>query len=240
MEQSWKQAKAAFGFVLAPPTLWLLLFFLAPMAVIWAYSFGENVGLTEIDISGTFKNYIRAFDPLYLGIFWKSAVTAGITTFLCLVIGFPVAMGIAFASPKTKAWLLLLIMLPFWTNLLIRTFALGAAVPSASELNAANVFPLAPCVLPCSSPRAPMRQPSPNTTWATSRVPSPMNAPAPTWHWGPMRTPGPITAPAPTKLSGPTLAVASICAPASITAEGCTPVAAAGRVRAAHHCVKRA
>ena len=135
MEQSWKQAKAAFGFVLAPPTLWLLLFFLAPMAVIWAYSFGENVGLTEIDISGTFKNYIRAFDPLYLGIFWKSAVTAGITTFLCLVIGFPVAMGIAFASPKTKAWLLLLIMLPFWTNLLIRTYALMAVLRTQGFIN---------------------------------------------------------------------------------------------------------
>ena len=135
MEQSWKQAKAAFGFVLAPPTLWLLLFFLAPMAVIWAYSFGENVGLTEIDISGTFKNYIRAFDPLYLGIFWKSAVTAGITTFLCLVIGFPVAMGIAFASPKTKAWLLLLIMLPFWINLLIRTYALMAVLRTQGFIN---------------------------------------------------------------------------------------------------------
>lgn len=140
MEQSWKQAKAAFAIVVAPPTLWLLLFFLVPMAVIWGYSFGENVGLTEIDLTGTFKNYARAIEPLYLGIFWKSIVTAAITTVLCLIVGFPVAMAIAFASPRTKAWLLLLIMLPFWTNLLIRTYALMAVLRTEGYINSTYHF----------------------------------------------------------------------------------------------------
>jgi spermidine/putrescine transport system permease protein len=106
------------------------------MAVIWGYSFGENRGLTEIDLTGTFANYKRALEPLYLGIFWKSALTAGLTTLLCLIVGFPVALGIAFASPKTKAWLLLLIMLPFWTNLLIRTYALMAVLRTEGYINA--------------------------------------------------------------------------------------------------------
>lgn len=140
MEQSWKQAKAAFAIVVAPPALWLLLFFLVPMAVIWGYSFGENVGLTEIDLTGTFKNYARAIEPLYLGIFWKSIVTAAITTLLCLIVGFPVAMAIAFASPRTKAWLLLLIMLPFWTNLLIRTYALMAVLRTEGYINSTYHF----------------------------------------------------------------------------------------------------
>ncbi|HWA20844.1 MAG TPA: ABC transporter permease [Caulobacterales bacterium] len=140
MEQSWKQAKAAFAIVVAPPTLWLLLFFLVPMAVIWGYSFGENVGLTEIDLTGSFKNYARAIEPLYLGIFWKSIVTAAITTLLCLIVGFPVAMAIAFASPRTKAWLLLLIMLPFWTNLLIRTYALMAVLRTEGYINSTYHF----------------------------------------------------------------------------------------------------
>lgn len=140
MEQSWKQAKAAFAIVVAPPALWLLLFFLVPMAVIWGYSFGENVGLTEIDLTGTFKNYARAIEPLYLGIFWKSIVTAAITTLLCLIFGFPVAMAIAFASPRTKAWLLLLIMLPFWTNLLIRTYALMAVLRTEGYINSTYHF----------------------------------------------------------------------------------------------------
>ena len=65
----------------------------------------------------------------------KSLLIAAITTFLCLVFGFPVALGIAFAQPKTKAWLLLLIMLPFWTNLLIRTYALIAVLRTEGYIN---------------------------------------------------------------------------------------------------------
>ncbi|MBK8543667.1 MAG: ABC transporter permease [Caulobacteraceae bacterium] len=103
--------------------------------MIWAYTFGENVGPTTIDFTGTFANYTRALEPLYLGIFVKSVVVAGITTLLCLIIGFPVALAIAFASPKAKAWLLLLIMLPFWTNLLIRTFALIAVLREQGYVN---------------------------------------------------------------------------------------------------------
>ena len=135
MEQTWKQAKAAFAAIAVPPVGWLLLFFLVPMAVIWAYSFGENTGPVTIDLTGTFANYTRALEPLYLGIFWKSIVVAAVTTLLCLLVGFPVALAIAFASPRTKAWLLLLIMLPFWTNLLIRTYALIAVLRENGYVN---------------------------------------------------------------------------------------------------------
>ena len=135
MEQTWKQAKAAFAAIAAPPIVWLLLFFLLPLGVIWAYSFGENSGPTTIDLSGTFANYIRALEPLYLEIFGKSVVVAGLTTILCLIVGFPVALAIAFASPRTKALLLLLIMLPFWTNLLIRTYALIAVLREQGYVN---------------------------------------------------------------------------------------------------------
>jgi spermidine/putrescine transport system permease protein len=135
MEQTWKQAKSAFAAIAVPPIVWLALFFIIPMAVIWAYSFGENTGPTTIDLTGTFANYMRAIEPLYLDIFGKSLIIAGITTLLCLVVGFPVALAIAFASPKAKAWLLLLIMLPFWTNLLIRTFALIAVLREQGYVN---------------------------------------------------------------------------------------------------------
>lgn len=135
MEQTWKQAKAAFGVVLTPPAFWLVAFFLVPMAVIWGYSFGQNRGLADIELTGTFANYFRALEPLYLGIFAKSLVIAGATTFICLVVGFPVALAIAFASPRAKAWLLLLIMLPFWTNLLIRTYALIAVLRTEGYAN---------------------------------------------------------------------------------------------------------
>jgi spermidine/putrescine transport system permease protein len=137
MEQNWKSAKALFGVVLIPPVLWLAIFFLIPMGIVWLYSFGENRGLTEIALTGTFSNYLRALDPLYLKIFIKSVGIAGLTTLICLVLGFPVALAITFAPPKAKTWLLLAVMLPFWTNLLIRTYALIAVLRNEGYVNQA-------------------------------------------------------------------------------------------------------
>lgn len=135
MEQSWTRAKGAFLAVFTPTVLWLFAFFLLPMGIIWAYSFGQNNGLVDIAITGTFANYARVLQPLYLLIFVKSLWFAFLTTALCLIIGFPVAMAITFASEKAKAWLLLLIMLPFWTNLLIRTYALMAVLRTEGYVN---------------------------------------------------------------------------------------------------------
>src|SRR5688572_1417261 len=118
-----------------PPIAWVVAFFLAPLAIVWAYSFGQNVSLTEVDISGTFANYARALEPLYLGIFAKSIFVAGITTLLCLIVGFPVALAIVFASERWRPWMLMLIMLPFWTNLLIRTYALIAVLRTEGYVN---------------------------------------------------------------------------------------------------------
>ncbi len=133
--QDWKAQKSSFTAIATAPTLWLLLFFVIPLAIVWAYSFGTNDGLTSIKISGTFANYARAIEPLYLQIFGKSVAVAALTTLICLVVGFPIAMAIAFASPKWKPWLLLLIMLPFWTNLLIRTYALLSVLGTRGFVN---------------------------------------------------------------------------------------------------------
>ena len=133
--ESWKNHKALFAAVATAPLTWLILFFLLPLGIVWLYSFGTNQGLTQIDISGTFANYARALEPLYLGILWKSVLVAGATTIICLVVGFPVALAIVFASDKWKPWLLLGIMLPFWTNLLIRTYALMAVLRTEGYAN---------------------------------------------------------------------------------------------------------
>lgn len=133
--ENWKNAKAVFAAIAAAPMLWLLVFFILPLGLVWLYSFGTNTSLTEIAISGTFSNYARALDPLYLGILWKSVLVAAATTGICLVVGFPVALAIVFASDKWKPWLLLAIMLPFWTNLLIRTYALIAVLRREGYVN---------------------------------------------------------------------------------------------------------
>jgi spermidine/putrescine transport system permease protein len=135
VERSWKSAKGLFAAALGPPLFWLVAFFLVPLAIVWVYSFGQNQGLVDISFTGTFSNYARAIEPLYLKIFAKSAWVAGITTLLCLVAGFPVALAITFAPARTKVWLLLLVMLPFWTNLLIRTYALMAVLRTEGYIN---------------------------------------------------------------------------------------------------------
>lgn len=135
MEQDWQRARRAFWAVSIPPVAWLILFFLLPLGLVWLFSFGQNRGLTDISIVGTFANYARALEPLYLGIFLKSAWIAALTTILCLIIGFPIALAITFAPDKLKAWLLLLVMLPFWTNLLIRTYALIAVLRTEGYVN---------------------------------------------------------------------------------------------------------
>jgi spermidine/putrescine transport system permease protein len=133
--QDWRRSKSVFAAIATAPVLWLLLFFIVPLALVWLYSFGRNVGLTEIDISGTFGNYARALEPLYLGIFVKSVGIAALTTLICLIVGFPVALAIVFATEKWRPWLLLGIMLPFWTNLLIRTYALMAVLRTEGYAN---------------------------------------------------------------------------------------------------------
>ncbi len=128
-------ARRLFGFLVVPPTAWLIAFFLAPLGIVWAYSFGENISLTKIVVDGSPDAYAHALQPLYLGIIGKSLAFAVLTTLLCLCIGFPVAVAMAFAKPRTKAWLLLLVMLPFWTNLLIRTYALMAVLRTEGYVN---------------------------------------------------------------------------------------------------------
>ena len=67
MEQAWREAKGLFAVVFTTPVLWLFAFFLAPLAIIWAYSFGRNEGLTAIvDRRHLLANYAHALNPLYL------------------------------------------------------------------------------------------------------------------------------------------------------------------------------
>ena len=137
MEQQWHKARKPFAAIFGPPAFWLLLFFVVPLGIVWAYSFGRTLGLTEIAITGTTANYVRAFDPIYIDVLLKSVGIAALVTLLCLVIGFPVALAITFAPQRAKAWLLLLIMLPFWTNLLVRTYALMAMLRRDGYVNGA-------------------------------------------------------------------------------------------------------
>ena len=133
--RDWRDHKGMFAGLIGAPLVWLVVFFIVPMAIVWLYSFGSNVGVAEIRVNGNFGNYARALNPLYLRILFKSGAIAAITTITCLIAGFPVALAIVFASARLRPWLLLAIMLPFWTNLLIRTYALIAVLRTQGYVN---------------------------------------------------------------------------------------------------------
>jgi len=110
---------------LAIPALgWTAVFFLAPLAILVVYSFGTiDVLNLQVDLDWTTENYRRIADPLYLETVARSLLIAGVTTFTCLVIGFPVAYFISRRSGVLRIVLLLAVMVPFWTSFVVRTYA---------------------------------------------------------------------------------------------------------------------
>ena len=109
--------------LLGPGLTWLAVLLVVPCALVLAYSFFERGVYGGIDYVFTLENYERAADPLYLKIFWQSFRIAIITTVLALLIGYPAAYYISLCSPRRQKVLLVLAILPFWSNYLIRTYA---------------------------------------------------------------------------------------------------------------------
>jgi putrescine transport system permease protein len=120
-------------FAVAAPYLWLLVFFLAPFAIILKISLADPI-LAQPPYSPSFDsdgtpsmtlgNYgFLLSDKLYAITYLRSVVMALITTVLCLLLGFPMAYGIARSSAATRNLLLLLIILPFWISFLLRVYA---------------------------------------------------------------------------------------------------------------------
>jgi putrescine transport system permease protein len=117
----------------ALPYLWLLVFFLAPFAIILKISFADPVIAQPpftplLDDAGslqvTIDNYIFLLtDKLYIVTYLKSVFMAAVATLLCLMLGFPMAYGIARAEPAVRNILLLMIILPFWISFLLRVYA---------------------------------------------------------------------------------------------------------------------
>ncbi len=109
--------------LLAPVAIWLGLFFLVPLLLIVAYSFGTSDVYGGITLGFNPGNYLRVFDPLYLEIVGRTFVIAALNTLLCLALGYPLAYFIVFKGRRWRNALVLLVMVPFWTSLLIRAYA---------------------------------------------------------------------------------------------------------------------
>jgi spermidine/putrescine transport system permease protein len=110
--------------LLSGSLVWLVGFFLLPLAYLLAVSFARRSPYGTIEWTLGFSNYWRAFQPLYLGVYWRSFWMALLTTVLCMLLGYPVAYTLALkVSGRWKSSLLMLVVIPFWTSFLIRTYA---------------------------------------------------------------------------------------------------------------------
>ena len=109
--------------LLGPGITWWTLFFAVPVAILFAYSFFRRGTFGGVVYELTLDNYRRAIDPIYLNVLWFSIRVAVITTGLALLIGYPAAYFIASGPRRLRLPLLVLVILPFWTSFLIRTYA---------------------------------------------------------------------------------------------------------------------
>ena len=109
--------------LLSPAVFWLGVFFLIPLLLILAYSFGTSGVYGGLTLGFNPGNYLKVFDPLYLEITLRTLVIATLNTLFCLALGYPLAYFIALRGGRWKTVLLILVMVPFWTSLLIRAYA---------------------------------------------------------------------------------------------------------------------
>ena len=138
-----------FGLI-SPGALWILFFFNLPLLIVMFISFVERgrAGGIKIPPVYTFDNYIQLFnscasaysgptcDPfLYLGIFGHSVRIAVIVTIICILLGYPLSYFIAQRNPRWRDTLMLLVIIPFWTNFLVRTYALKQVLATEGIIN---------------------------------------------------------------------------------------------------------
>lgn len=100
----------------------MAILFAAPLAIVCAYSLLTRGDYGGVERPWTLESFSRLFDPLYGLILWRSFVLAAITTLVCFLLGFPLALFISRSKTRKNLWLQLVI-LPFWTSFLVRTYA---------------------------------------------------------------------------------------------------------------------
>ncbi|GMQ46534.1 spermidine/putrescine ABC transporter permease PotB [Vibrio sp. 10N] len=114
---------------------WLVLFVLIPNVMIIGTSFLTRDEANLIEMTFTLENYVRLLDPLYAKVLFHSFYMAIVATFICLVVGYPFAYIVAKMPEKWRPFMLFLVIVPFWTNSLIRTYGLKIVLGTQGILN---------------------------------------------------------------------------------------------------------
>ncbi len=117
-----------------PALVYEVIFFLGALGILVAFSFATQTGFSQITYGFSLDQYKAVFDPLYLSIFFRTLMMAAIGTILTVMVGYPVAYWMARYLSTYKLLAVLLIMVPFWTSFLIRTYALKIILDSQGFL----------------------------------------------------------------------------------------------------------
>ena len=125
------------NYSLATIWLWLFLFALLPFCLVIVASFLSHSERHLINLPFTLENYKQLNNGIYIKIFEKSFVVAGLSTCFCLLLGYPFAFIIARMQGSLKSLLLLLVIIPFWTSSLIRTYSMITMLKPKGIINAA-------------------------------------------------------------------------------------------------------
>jgi putrescine transport system permease protein len=122
-------------FLIGLPFIWLMVFFLLPLAIVAAISFAESAdSIPPFKLIWTMANY-RALCSGCLGAYTNSLALAALATALCLLVGYAIAFAIARTPGVWRQLLLFLVMLPFWTSFLIRVYAWIAILQPSGLIN---------------------------------------------------------------------------------------------------------
>jgi spermidine/putrescine transport system permease protein len=121
--------------LIGPAALWLSVFFMLPLAVILVYSFLTRGDFGGVTAQINLQNYVKLLNSDYFVIFTRSLWIALLTTVACLAIGYPMAYFIARQPPRWRNIWLLLVIIPFWTNFLVRTYAIMMLLRDRGVIN---------------------------------------------------------------------------------------------------------
>ena len=109
--------------LIVPYFIWFGLFVLGPFTLIALTSFFRRTPLGLVEPAFTLDNFIQLFDPLYFKVLVKTFTLASLNTAFTLALAYPLAFHLSRLRPQTRMWLLAFVLVPFWTNFLIRILA---------------------------------------------------------------------------------------------------------------------
>lgn len=137
LEEDAAQAESRRGFLIGLPAYaYLVIFFAIPLVIVLVYSFATRTSTGATALSGwNLKSWAKVFTSLPLQVGLRSLWMAALTTVLSLVLSYPFAYWVATRSARMRAVLLILVMIPFWSNFLVRTYAMKFLMGSEGPLS---------------------------------------------------------------------------------------------------------